>query len=103
MLIEVATCSLVPNTTSPLLGSRSPRISLSKVLLPEPFGPMMPTRSPRRSARGEIADNQLPDRSKFTRRTSTTSLPDNAPVSDAEARRSWPRRCAFSPRTLAAP
>ena len=32
----------------PLVGSISPKINFSNVLLPEPLGPIMPSRSPRR-------------------------------------------------------
>ncbi len=38
----------VPRRTVPAVGSSSPRISFSSVVLPAPFGPIRPTLSPRR-------------------------------------------------------
>ena len=46
-LVERHCARLVPSRTSPVSGASAPVSRLSKVVLPAPLGPMIPTRSPR--------------------------------------------------------
>jgi hypothetical protein len=46
-LVEIGDSSLVPCFTSPASGDKRPSSRFSKVVLPEPLGPIRPMRSPR--------------------------------------------------------
>ena len=68
----------LPRLIDELSGFNRPSSRFSNVVLPTPFGPMMPTRSPRRIVVLKSRTTGRPSQAKFTSSASTTSLPDRS-------------------------
>src|SRR5262249_2131858 len=66
--------SLPFQSTLPEVGGRSPAIMLRSVVLPEPFGPMMPTISPGSTAKEISATATRPANCLLSPRTSSVTL-----------------------------
>ena len=76
---KYATEILVPRLTCPLSGCSSPRMSLSSVVLPAPFGPSRPILSPRRMRQEKSSMILRSPNDLQTFSSSATSLPERSP------------------------
>src|SRR2546427_1858631 len=71
------------HTTAPSLGGSMPAIMLSSVVLPDPFGPMMPTISPRSTPK-DTSETATSPRKRFVRPRTSSSTPCSPRVQGAD-------------------